>query len=111
VVAAFVLLCPLVIKILTAGKYMDAVPYARISAFVSLTSSIYYLINDYSIAKGRPQLYLITTIIGVVAIVALMPVFVQHYSYAGGAMMNVLSFVLLFIINWALLIFTGGKKK
>lgn len=111
VVAAFVLLCPLVVKILTAGKYMAAVPYARISAFVALTSSIYYLINDYSIAKGRPQLYLITTAIGVMAIVGLMPVFVQHFSYAGGAMMNVLSFVLLFIINWALLIFTGGKKK
>ncbi len=111
VVVAFVLLCPLVIKILTAGKYMEAVPYARISAFVALTSSIYYLINDYSIAKGRPQLYLITTIIGVVVIIVLMPIFVKHYLYAGGALMNVLSFVILFIINWLLLIFTGGKKR
>ena len=88
---------------------MAAVPYARISAFVAISSSLYYIINDYSIARGKPHLYLITTIIGSVAIVVLMPVFIKYLAYEGGAMMNVLSFIILFIINWVLLLFS--KKK
>ena len=103
VVLAFVLFCPLVVKLLTAGKYMAAVPYARITAFVALTSSLYYIINDYSIARGKPHLYLITTILGGLAIIGLMPVCVSYFSYSGAAIMNVLSFVVLFLINWLLL--------
>ena len=105
VILSFVLFCPLVVKLLTAGKYMDAIPYARISSFVPLTSSLYYVINDYSIARGKPQFYLITTILGGVAIIGLMPIFVTSFSYIGGALMNVFSFILLFVINLILLLF------
>lgn len=110
VVIVFVLFCPMVVKILTAGKYMEAVPYVRITAFVAVTSSLYYIINDYSIARGKPHLYLITTILGSIAIVGLMPLFVKHLSYSGGAIMNVLSFVILFVINWLLLVFSKQKR-
>lgn len=109
VVLVFVLLCPLVIRILTAGKYMDAVPYARIFALVSLTNSIYYIINDYSIARGKPHFYLFTTIIGSISIMILMPIFIKEFSYKGGAIMNVLSFIILSIIN-ILLLCVPSKK-
>lgn len=111
VVIIFVLLCPFIVRVLTAGRYMESVPYARISALVALTSTLYYVINDYSIARGKPHLYLITTILGSVAIMFLMPYFVARFSFNGAAIMNVLSFVILFIINWFLLIFTNGKIK
>lgn len=111
VVLFFVLLCPFVIKILTAGKYMAATPYARIFACVSLTSSLYYIINDYSIARGRPHLYLITTIIGSISIIALMPIFIKYFSYNGGAIMSVFSFLLLFTINYILLLTPINKAK
>lgn len=103
VVILFITFCPLVMKILTAGKYMAAVPYARIFAWVSVTSSIYYIINDYSIARGWPSLYMITTIIGTIAIIFLMPLFIGRFSYYGGAMMNVFSFIILFLINLILI--------
>lgn len=99
VVMVFIVLCPIVVMLLTAGKYMESVPYARIFALVSLTNSIYYIINDYSIARGKPHFYLITTILGSMAIVLIMPVFVHRFSYSGGAIMTVLSFVILSIIN------------
>lgn len=99
VVMVFIGLCPIVVMLLTAGKYMESVPYARIFALVSLTNSIYYIINDYSIARGKPHFYLITTILGSMAIVLIMPVFVHRYSYSGGAIVTVLSFVILSIIN------------
>lgn len=103
IVLLFVVLCPLVVKVLTAGRYMDAVPYARISSFVALTSSVYYIINDYSIAKGKPFLYLITTILGSIMVIFIMPFFVDYLGYIGGAIMNVLSFLILFAINFILL--------
>lgn len=111
VVSLFILFCPIVIKILTAGKYMAATPYARIFACVSLTSTFYYIINDYSIARGRPKLYLITTILGSVFIILLMPIFIKRFSYSGGAIMNVLSFLLLFVINSILLLTPINKPK
>lgn len=109
VVLCFIVLCPIVIKILTAGKYMEAVPYARIFALVCLTNSIYYVINDYSIARGKPHFYLITTILGSVAIILLMPMFIEQFSYKGGAIMNVLSFVILSAINLGLFIVPSKK--
>ena len=111
VVLLFILFCPIVIKILTAGKYIEAIPYARIFACVSLTSSLYYIINDYSIARGRPKLYLITTIIGSVSIILLMPVFITKFSYSGGAIMSVMSFLLLFVINYILLLTPINNPK
>lgn len=109
VVLAFILFCPLVVKILTAGKYMASVPYARMASSAALSSSMYYIINDYSIARGKPHLYLITTILGSISVILLMPIFVKYLSYTGGAIMNVLSFVLLFLINWILLLISRGK--
>lgn len=111
VVIVFILFCPLVVRILTAGKYMDSVPYARIAAFVALSSSLYYIINDYSIARGKPQLYLITTIIGSMMIFILMPIFVRAYSFRGGAIMNVLSYIVLFVINLVLLQFNKRRNE
>ena len=103
VVLGFILFCPLAVYLLTAGRYMDSVPYARILACVALTNSLYYIINDYSIARGKPKLYLYTTVIGSLLIIVLMPFFVYWFGYNGGAIMNVLSFVILSVVNLILL--------
>lgn len=103
VVLGFILFCPLAVYLLTSGRYMDSVPYARILACVALTNSIYYVINDYSIARGKPKLYLYTTVIGSLLIIGLMPFFVTWFGYNGGAIMNVLSFVILSVVNLILL--------
>lgn len=111
VVIVFIVLCPIVVMLLTAGKYMESVPYARIFALVCLTNSIYYIINDYSIARGKPHFYLITTILGSIAIVLVMPAFVHKFSYSGGAIMTVLSFVILSIINLLLFLIPTRNKR
>lgn len=102
VVLLFVVFCPFVIKILTAGKYIEATNYARIFACVSLTNCIYYIINDYSIARNKPYYYTITTIIGSLSIIILMPYAVDKWSFVGAAVMMVVSFLILSIINVSL---------
>lgn len=104
-VALFVLLCPLIIRILTAGRYVDSTVYARIISVSTVTSAIYYVINNYTIAKGYPRLYLYTTIISSVLIVVLMPIVVERFEFIGGAWMVSGSFVILAITNIVLLYF------
>lgn len=99
VVLLFISLCPFLIDILTAGRYVASTPYARIISISTLTSGIYYIINNYTIAKGKSQLYLYTTVIGSVAIVLLMPYMVEHFKYYGGGLMVSFSFVIFAVIN------------
>lgn len=99
VVAVFIIFCPLVIRILTAGRYMDSTIYARIISVSVVTSAIYYIINNYTIAKGYPRLYLYTTVAGSAAVVAAYPPVVGRFGYAGGAFMVVMSFVVLAAVN------------
>lgn len=107
----FIVCAPYIISILTAGRYVASSPYAQIIALSTITSGIYYLINNFSIATNRPKLYLYTSIIGSVFIVVTTPLFVDKWGYTGGAWMTVISFLAFSIINLVLLKFTKNKKK
>jgi O-antigen/teichoic acid export membrane protein len=103
VVALFIILCPLVIRILTAGRYIHSTTYARIISVSTVTSAVYYIVNNYTIAKGYPRLYLYTTVLSSLMIVLLMPVAINKYEYIGGAWMVSGSYVILTGINLFLL--------
>lgn len=103
IVAVFVLLCPIIIRILTAGKYMQSTGYARVFACSCLVSSIYYIINDYTIARGLPSFYFYTTVIGSILIVVLIPLLVKWFGYYGGALSTIFSFLILSLVNLFLL--------
>lgn len=109
VAISFIILAPFVINILTAGRYSASTPYAQIIALSTITRTMYFLINDFSIATNRPKLYLYTTIIGSIMIILLMPLFVKRWEFVGGAWMNVLSYILMAIINLLLLLIIPSK--
>lgn len=103
IVIAFIVLCPFIIDILTAGRYIASTPYAQIVGVSTFTSTLYFLINNYTITTNRPKLYLVTSVIGSVFIVVAMPMMVDRFKFVGGAWMTVLSFVLFSVINIMLL--------
>ena len=111
VVLIFVIFCPIVVGILTAGRYMEATNYARIFACVSLTNCIYYIINDYSIARNKPYYYMVTTIIGSLSVIMLMPYAIDKWSFIGAAVMMVVSFLILSIINVSLFLLEYVLRK
>ncbi|MDE5889989.1 MAG: hypothetical protein K2H10_03135 [Bacteroidales bacterium] len=111
VVLFFILFCPLIVTLLTAGRYVDAVPYARIISVSTLTSSVYFIVNNYTIAKGYPRLYLYTTVLGSVMTVLAYPPVVDIYGYSGGAYMVGMSFVFLAATNLILLCVMRLRKK
>ena len=103
VVALFVACCPLVIRVLTAGRYMESTIYARVISVSTITSSVYYIINNYTIAVGYPKLYMYTTVISSILIIILLPAVVRSFNFIGGAWMVSGSFIILSITNIALL--------
>lgn len=103
VVGLFIVFCPLILKILTAGYYVDATPFCRIIALSTLTSAIYFIINNYTITTNRPKLYLYTSIAGSGIVMAAMPAMIDRLGFYGGAWMTVLSFVAFAVVNIVLL--------
>lgn len=103
VVLVFIIFCPLIVSLLTAGRYADAAPYARIIAVSTLTSSVYFIVNNCTIAGGHPRIYLWTTIAGSIFTVLAYPFATRMYGYVGGAFLVGFSFVVLAAINVILL--------
>lgn len=103
---AFVCVAPFVVSLLTAGRYDAATPYAQIIALSTVTSAVYFLINNYSIATNRPKLYLYTTILGSIFMIVCVPLAVDRWTFYGGAWMSVASFMVFALINLLLLGFT-----
>ena len=109
VVVAYIVFCPILIDILTAGKYLASTPYSRIIAFSTFASAVYFNINGYTICKGYPKIYTITTIIGSAFIILLMPVMVEHFRFFGAAYMTSLSYIIMSVINVIALLIVGKK--
>lgn len=103
VVIAFLILAPFVISILTYGRYNGATPFAQIIAVQTFTRGVYYLINNFSIATGRPNSYLITNVVSSIAVIIVLPPATEAYGYVGGCWVSTLSFLLMALVNYLLL--------
>lgn len=110
VAIAFIALAPYIISILTAGRYVASTGYSQVISLSVVTSTIYYLVNNFSIATNRPRLYLYTSILGSILIVSAMPWAVSKWSYYGGAWVNVFSFLAFAAINTVLLLLPTPKR-
>lgn len=110
VVLAFVVFAPWIISILTAGRYTASTPFAQIVSLGTLTSAVYYLVNNFSIATNRPKLYLYTSIIGSALVVVAMPWAVDRWEFYGGAWVGALSYIAFAVINILLLWLLPQKK-
>ncbi len=103
IVAVYIFAAPLVVKILTAGRYMASVKYTQIIALSTLTSAMYYSISQITIALGKSRITLINKILTTVCSIALFSYLINHYQFIGAAWGMVLSFLLSLLGNFVLL--------
>lgn len=85
IVVAFIICVPLVIRILTAGRYMESVDYAQIVAISTLTSMIYYTASQIVIALGYTKLTMLNKIISSIFAILLFSVLIQKFEFVGAA--------------------------
>ena len=111
VVICFILLCPLIVRILTAGRYMDSVSYTRILSIATVTSALQYNVHSFTIAKGYPKLSLWAALIGSGLVILAMSFAVNHWTFSGGAWMVSLSFIIFSLVNVVLLMIVSGRSR
>ena len=95
----FVALAPIIIDILTAGRYVYSAGYSRIIALSTITSAIYFSSCQVTIAMGYTKMLLFVKIVGSLIIILLFRFLIGHYGFIGGAWGTVSSFFVFFLIN------------
>lgn len=109
IVIVFIIFCPWLIKILTAGRYVRSTQMCRIVSLSALTSTLYYQISQFTYGTGHSKLTLINKIVGTAINIALITYLVRNYGAVGAAWSTVLGF-LVFAIGNLVLLFIIRKK-
>lgn len=108
-VVLFIIFCPYLIYLLTAGRYVSSTIYAQIIALSIITSNIYYLISQVTFASGLSNLTLINKIIGASLTVLLFYLMIPEFGAIGAAWSMVISFAFSSITNVILLFINKNK--
>ena len=111
IVIVFILFAPLLVKILTAGRYVLSTKYTQIIALSSITSMMYYSISQVTIALGKTKITLYNKILGGILTVWMFSTLISKYQFIGAAWGIVLSFVISFLGNILLLFIFKTKKN
>lgn len=101
-VTIFIWIAPMLIDILTAGKYTYSTKYARILAFSQLSQTIYHFISQYTIAKGFIYITMINKIVGSILITILFSVLISKWGFIGAAWGQTLAYVVFILGNLTL---------
>lgn len=108
-VLLFVLFCPIIIHLLTAGRYDESTGLSRILSLSVITSTFYYQIAQATYGSGLSHLTLINKIISAIISALLFLWLIPLYGAYGAAWAVVLSFLLCGVTNLVLLFFYRNK--
>lgn len=111
IVLVFNWLAPFVVNILTAGRYNDAVQYARILSFKNVSSSIYSSMSLIIIGLGYSKVTLVNRVIGTIGVFAMYKVLISNYGFIGAAWGQVASFLILSLFSFMFLAYKALGKK
>lgn len=103
IVVGFIVCAPIIIDILTAGRYNDSVKYAQIAALSTLTSAMYYTVSQITIARGKTTIPFINKIISSILCILMFNYIITEFEYIGAAWGLVFSFIITLIGNLVLL--------
>lgn len=99
----FIVLCPFIIDILTAGRYLESTPYAQIGALSVVTSMLYYIVSEITIAKGYTYVSLINNTLGALLCILLFYVLINNFQFIGAAWGLVGAYIVKLIGNLVLI--------
>ena len=108
-VLLFIVFCPILIHLLTAGRYDASTGLARILSLSVITSTIYYQISQATYGSGLSNLTLINKIIGSVLSALLFIVMIPRFGAVGAAWSMVFSFLIYATGNVILLYINRNK--
>lgn len=109
VVAVFICLAPILVDILTAGRYVKSTIICQILALSTVTSSLYFQLSLFTYGVGLPKITLINKIIGGLLSFVLLYYFIKYAGVMGAAWGTVISYLIYSVGNIVLLVI--NKKR
>ena len=110
-VVAFIIMAPLVMKILTFGRYTEAYHFARILALQNITSGLYYSLSSLLIAYGYSKVTLINKILGTIVSIIMFKFLIDTYGFYGAAWGQVSAFFIMSLISFSYISYKLIKKN
>ncbi len=104
----FIILAPILIDILTFGRYADSTAYARIIALKGIFAAIYFSLSTVIIAGGQSKITLLNKTIGTIAVYFLISYLITNFGYIGAAWGQALSYIVMIIISFVFIVY---KRK
>ena len=106
----FIALAPYIIGILTAYRYNDAAPYARILALHNIVLSLYYIVVTLLVGYGYTKLELGIRVLGALLSAISYYIFIKFWQFYGAAWGQVWSFLLLSLMGIGVFILKKNRK-
>ena len=107
----FAILAPFLIDILTAGRYVDSTPFARIFALQNIAMAFYYTVVRLIVGYGYVKGELLVRIVGAVCSVGCFYLLIKSHGFYGAAWGQVLSFTMLTVLGIVYLVFKTAKNN
>ncbi|GAB0486344.1 hypothetical protein KML24008_28450 [Alistipes onderdonkii] len=109
IVAGVVAFAPFIMDILTAGRYVYSAKYMQLIALSCVSSSIYYMVSQFTIAIGLPKITFYNKILGSILSILMYKILIDKWHFYGAAIGVIVSFIIFALGNIALL-YTFKKK-
>ena len=107
----FIACAPLLVKILTAGRYVSSVPFVRILALSNIIMAIYHMIVKLLVGYGYVKGELAVRICGALLAVLTFRYLIGNYGFIGAAWGQVFSFAILSFLGTAYLLYKKSTNR
>lgn len=104
----FIFCSPFIIDLLTASRYVDAAPFARVLALHNIAMACYYMVIRLLIGYGFVKTELLVRFIGSGLSVMMFWLLIKYFGFMGAAWGQVFSFILSAVIG--LIAFLFNKR-
>ena len=111
IVLFYILFAPLVVDLLTAGRYIQSVKYTQIIALSTITSTMYYSLSQTTIALGKTKIILFVKTTSTVLTIMMFAILIDKFGFIGAAWGIVFSFLILCMLNSVCLFSNWNYKK
>lgn len=112
IVIVFIPLSPIIVDILTAGRYVYSVIYMKVLAVSSFASAFYYMVSQFTVAVGMTKVTLYNKILTSILSIFMFKLLIDKFQFMGAAWGVSLSFVISAVTNILLLaVYSKQLKK
>lgn len=107
----FIICAPILVKLLTAGRYVNSVPFVQILALSNIVMACYYMIVKLLIGYGYVKAELGVRILGALFAFVTFKALIYKFEFYGAAWGQVCSFAILSIIGATYLLYKRKVNK